>query len=375
MGDVVAEGGLPVADPREAECRLWAAFGRGILVDLRVGDPEADDPVHADSWDESRRVRAEVVVALLLGAVDPVAGYVPKIRLAGALVEGSLDVRQGIVGCAAELTGCRFADMLLLGEARTRTLDFSGSVLEIVDATAAEIGGHLILDRCQARAISVELARITGRVSLNGAHLVNPGATALNADRMIVDGDVFCQAGFRAEGEIRLVGALYGAHLVNPGATALNADRMIVDGDVFCQAGFRAEGEIRLVGAHISGALMLDGAHLVNPGATALNAGRMIVDGSMFCQAGFRAEGEIRLIVVHISGRLKLNGAHLVNPGATALNAEGMTVGGGMSCQAGFQAEGEIRPCRRAYQRGIDAGRRAPGQPRCDRAQRRQDDR
>jgi hypothetical protein len=140
MGDGVAEGGLPVADPREAERRLWAAFGRGVLVDLRVGDPEADNPAHADRWDESRRVRAEVVVALLLGAVDPVAGCVPKIRLAGALVEGSLDIRQGIVGCAAELTGCRFADGLLLGEARTHTLDFSGSVLETVDALAAKLG-------------------------------------------------------------------------------------------------------------------------------------------------------------------------------------------------------------------------------------------
>ena len=350
MGDGVAEGGLPVADPREAECRLWAAFGRGLLVDLCVGDPEADDPAHADRWDESRRVRAEVVVALLLGAVDPVAGYVPKIRLAGALVEGSLDVRQGIVDCAAELTGCRFADGLLLGEARTHTLDFSGSVLEIVDATAAEIGGHLILDRCQARAISVELAHITGRVSLNGAHLVNPGANALNADGMTVDGGMFCQEGFQAEGEIRLFGAhiggrlrLNGAHLINPGANALNAEGMTVDGGMSCQEGFQAEGEIRLIGAHITGALMLDGAHLINPGANALNAGRMTVDGSMFCQAGFQAEGEIRLIVVHISGRLRLNGAHLINPGANALNAEGMTVDGGMSCQAGFQAEGEIR--------------------------------
>ena len=350
MGDGVAEGGLPVADPREAECRLWAAFGRGLLVDLRVGDPEADDPAHADRWDESRRVRAEVVVALLLGAVDPVAGYVPKIRLAGALVEGSLDVRQGIVDCAAELTGCRFADGLLLGEARTHTLDFSGSVLEIVDATAAEIGGHLILDRCQARAISVELAHITGRVSLNGAHLVNPGANALNADGMTVDGGMFCQEGFQAEGEIRLFGAhiggrlrLNGAHLINPGANALNADGMTVDGGMSCQEGFQAEGEIRLIGAHISGALMLDGAHLINPGANALNAGRMTVDGSMSCQEGFQAEGEIRLIVVHISGRLRLNGAHLINPGANALNAEGMTVDGGMSCQAGFHAEGEIR--------------------------------
>ena len=39
------------------------AFGGGELVDLRVGDPEADDPAHGDRWGEARQVRAEVVAA------------------------------------------------------------------------------------------------------------------------------------------------------------------------------------------------------------------------------------------------------------------------------------------------------------------------
>jgi hypothetical protein len=38
VGDGVAKGSLPVADPREVERRLWAAFARGVLVDLRTGD-------------------------------------------------------------------------------------------------------------------------------------------------------------------------------------------------------------------------------------------------------------------------------------------------------------------------------------------------
>ena len=268
MGDGVAESGLPVADPREAERRLWAAFGRGVLVDLRVGDPEADNPAHADRWDESRRVRAEVVVALLLGAVDPVAGCVPKIRLAGALVEGSLDVRQGIVGCAAELTGCRFAGGLLLGEARAHTLDFSGSVLETVDATGAEIGGHLILNRCQARAITVELAHITGKVSLNSAHLINPGASALNAGRMTVDGSMFWQKGFRAEGEVRLIVVhisgrlrLDGAQLINPGASALNAEGMTVAAACPARRDSRPKARSGFVGPTSAGSFPFEAPH------------------------------------------------------------------------------------------------------------------
>ena len=350
MDDPVTEGSLPVSDPRDAERQLWSAYGQGVLVDLRTGQPDADDPASGDSWDESRRVRAEVVTALLLGAVKPVAGYVSGLRLAGGLIEGTVDVRRGNLGCALELTSCCFDNALLLAEAHTRTVDLSGSVFLNVDATAAQIDGHLLLSRCQAEALILPLAHITGRLALNGAHLANPGKTALFADGLTVGGGMFCQDGFQAEGEIRLIRAhitgelgLDGAHLANPGKTALSADQMTVEGGMFCQDGFHAEGEIRLTGAHITGQLNLDGAHLANPGKTALSADQMTVESAMLCQDRFQAEGGIRLTGAHITGQLVLDGAHLVNPGETALFGDGLTVEGAMFCLNGFQAEGAIR--------------------------------
>jgi hypothetical protein len=281
MEDGMTGSGLPVADPREAELRLWEAFRRGVLVDLRSGeDWDTDGPAHADRWDKSRRVRAAVVQALLLGAVDPAPGYVAGVRLSGALIEGSVNLRQGVVGCIAELMDCHFDDDFILIEARTRTVDLSGSVLMTLDATSAEISGSLALEGCQAQAIRSTLAHITGDFLLNGAHLANPGDAALSGDRMTVDGNMTCNEGFEAEGESRLVGArvggqlsMAGAHLANPGEYALSCDRITIGNSMLCREGFHAEGAIRLLGANVTGSLSLIGAHLTNPGHEANASG------------------------------------------------------------------------------------------------------
>lgn len=216
------KAGPPVADPTDAERLLWAAFGRGELVDVRTGDEMADDPWRAEGWEPSRRVRAEVVVALLLGAVEPAAGHVARLRLAGGLVEGTIDLRGGTVDCAVEMTGCRL-DTLRLDEARTRTIDLSGSILEDIDASATEVGGNLILNRCRARTISLGIAHIVGRLSLSSATLANPGGRALNGDGLTVGGDMFCQGGFQAEGVVRLGGAHIGDQLGLSGASLSSA--------------------------------------------------------------------------------------------------------------------------------------------------------
>ena len=168
---------------------------------------------------------------------------------------------------------------------------------------------------------------------------------------------MFGQDGFQAEGEVRLVGAhisgplvLSGAKLANHAGIALSADRITVDGGMFCGEKFQAEGEVRLPGAHISGQLDLIGAKLANHPGIALNAERITVDGAMSGE-GFQAEGEVRLPGAHISGQLTLNGAKLANPNGAklpnpngcALYADRITVGGGMYCGEGFQAEGEVR--------------------------------
>ena len=208
----------------EPEQRVWAAFARGELADLRAGDAEADDPRRAETWDAARRVRAEVVAALWLGAVKPAAGCVPRLRLAGALIEGSVDVHGGIINCPVEMTDCCFTGALVLAEARTRTVDLSRSVLGTMNAAAAEFGGHLLLLKCQANEVNLDLAHISGRLDLGGAKLANPGGKALSADGITVGGDMFSRNGFESDGEIRLLGAhisgqldLRGAKLANPG--------------------------------------------------------------------------------------------------------------------------------------------------------------
>ncbi len=346
MADAVNGGTPPVADLWDAERRLWEAFGRGEPVDLRVGDPVSDDPLRGDSWGASRQVRAEVVAALLLGAVQPVAGYVPGVSLTGALIVGDLDVQKGVVGYAAALRECRFDGALLLAEATTRTVDLSGSVLGLLDASAAAISGHLLVDQCRTGPIMLDGAHISGRWSLNGTSVT----VALFADRVTVDSGMFCRFGFHAEGESRLVDAqirgsldMTGAHLANPGQVALSADRLRVEGSLACSGGFRADGQISLNAARIGGQVSFNSAHLANPGQIALNANRLTTDSSMFCGEGFQVDGEMRLHSAHIGGQLSFEGAHLASPGQVALSADRLNVEDGLFCEGGFRADGEIR--------------------------------
>ena len=74
---------------------------------------------------------------------------------------------------------------------------------------------------------------------------------------MKIDGDVFLTNGFKAEGEVRLAGAIIGgdlsfepdAQLSNPNGNALFADRVKIDGGLFLRTGFKSEGEVRFSGA------------------------------------------------------------------------------------------------------------------------------
>ena len=60
-------------------------------------------------------------------------------------------------------------------------------------------------DMCRRRGPAFRRAHRRADLRLDGAQLINPGASALNAGRMTVDGSMFWQKGFRAEGEVRLI--------------------------------------------------------------------------------------------------------------------------------------------------------------------------
>jgi hypothetical protein len=365
-----------VEDLSDAERELWDAFPRAETVDLGGGGD----------------VRAEVVAALLLGARPAEDWRVPAVRLTGARVVGALDLSFAEVRHAAILRGCVFEEPVDLYGARTRQLNLSGSRLPGLQASEAHIDGLLWLEDCRfdgplelddsriegalslrcarlaaalhAEALTVARrldatglevsgevllrgARVEGVLTLDRAHLANPGAVALNADGVVLADGLFCHE-LVAEGEVRLPDArigrqlvMSGARLSNVGGLAFNGERLRVDGAAVAD-GVTATGQVDLDAAHIQGSVNFRGARISDPGGVAFRARRSKITGGLFCHEGFRADGEVQLVDATVGASVEFGGARLSGPGGRALTAHGLSVGTMLDCSGGFHAEGRM---------------------------------
>ena len=322
-GGVQSPGGLS-----KAELRVLKAFPAGSLVKLGPGNTE-DDPPSRESWGPDQLVRAGFLVSLLCGAVEVEPGLIGAVNIEEGCVIGELGFPEVRFKHRLRLHNCYVPDGINLEEAAVRTL---------------------LLDGCHISAIYLLGARIDGSLILSGAHVGGKGPRAMSADRLAITGNVFCDKGFQAYGEIGLSGAsiggqlvFRGAHLDGNGEPALTADGLKVTDAMFCDDGFHACGEVRLVGAQIGGQLHLSAAHLDGNGEPALTADGLTVADAMLCRQGFQADGQIRINDARIGGELNLSGARLDGKGRPALTADRATITGNMLCNERFQASGEVR--------------------------------
>jgi hypothetical protein len=304
------------------------AFSTGDEVDLRVGDPDKDDPVNAAAWGANRRVRAAVVAALALGAGTAPAGRVAALRLAGAWITGDVDLRDGDLGCPIVLRHCRFDGMLNLDGATTRSVVLSGSHLTELAVSGVTVRGSLVLRDV----------------------VINAGAgqRALRGERMDVAGDLRAPR-LRSTGSTCLIGSqvrglvtFADADLRNPGLDALNAGGLHVGGSMFLD-GLRTDGEVRLPGARIGGVLLLDAARLHHPTGRALFGEALSVGSDVIAGRGFRADGTFYLASSKIGSRLILDGARLNTPEGNALNLASATIDRSVYMEQGFRAVGQLR--------------------------------
>ncbi|MFC5180613.1 hypothetical protein [Actinomadura harenae] len=311
-----------------AELKLWEAFPRGEAVDLSAGDPTVSDQVA--HWGPDRTVRAEVLVALLLGAVEPSPGQVPGVRLSGARITGSLNLGHAQVSVPLALTGCVFDEAPHLYWAQMNSVHLMRCRLPGLVASGTRIDGHLWLEGSRVHGgLWLDGAHISGILNMSGVYLTNPQGDALLADRMLVDANVYCDRGFTAQGEVRLPGARVGGQLIfrearlhNPGGVALYASRLDVAANVFCDGGFSAQGELRMRGARVGGYLSFVGAELSHPSGTALNADDLGVETDVYCSDGFAADGTVSFAGARITGQLSLRGARLGVKEGTALSLQ-----------------------------------------------------
>ena len=339
---------VAVTELTEPEQALWRAFPRGDWVDLRDGDPAADDPARAPDWAESRVIRAEVIRALLLGAGDREPGHAPGARIRGARITGRLDLMGATVTCPLVCEYCSFDEEIRFVESVTRTVRIVHSRLPAFNGTRMRLDGILNLWTCEISGVlRLDQAKVAGQLCLEDAVIGPPGggAEAVAASGLAVEGSVEA-AGLTARGPVALVVAaitgsvnLAGAQVSCPGQRALAVQRAVIGGRLDGR-GLRVEGETRMDNARIGASLGLVAATLDNPGGVALNAGGLTVDGGVFLTGGFSAAGEMRLIGAQLAANLSLDGAALSNPGGLALDLRRATVG---TCHApGATCTGQV---------------------------------
>ncbi len=149
---------------------------------------------------------------------------------------------------------------------------------------------------------------------------VPESSIALSAELINCKSDVLLRNGFHASGEVTFDGAQIGSDFdcsggtfTNPpqnipgGGTALSADGINSKGSVFLSEGFKASGEVWLLGAQIGGDLDCSQGTFTNPiqedvdwGGSALNAERIIVKSTVFLSGGFTANGVVTLYSAQI---------------------------------------------------------------------------
>jgi hypothetical protein len=378
------------------EKALWSAFPRGTEVDLRSGDPGADDPAGGQAWGQARAVRAEVIAALLLGMQPAEPGYIAMISLRGGRICGRLALSHAEVHATLVLRDCYFEERPDLYFTSLGYTSLRGSTVPGMLASNLQVSGHLRLTGCSFDGeVSLRGAKVAGGLLLDGARLSNPGGRSLDAERLQASGDVNMNDGFSSEGELWLVNAriggslaLTGARLSNPGGRALSADNIRADGSVRARQA-HVSGQVALRHAVLKGGLVLSGAHLAHEHAPALLGARLDADEGLFldhltCQgevdfsharigrnmilaaadldgAGgpaltatgiliqgpldardMKARGMVSLTDAEISGPVHLQRACLDNPGGTALDASGIRAGAAINASDEFTARGTV---------------------------------
>jgi hypothetical protein len=199
---------MKVSDLTEPERKIWQATVAGILVDLRVGDPQLDSPEQWAKWGRERAIRAKVIVALLLGDGEAASMAVRGVRLQGARITGELNLEATTLRCPLALLDCSFASAINLEEAMALSVRLSGSHVPTVHARQLRTRGDLQLDQGFSVSGEVRLlgAHIGGQLNCRGAQFSNPDGLALNLEGATVSGPLLMKPAL-LEGTLNLTAA------------------------------------------------------------------------------------------------------------------------------------------------------------------------
>lgn len=270
--------------------------------------------------------------------------------------EGEIRIPRGKIGADIDCTGAQFVNPFRGGaDGSAAALTVEGSIIG---------GTVVLKNQFHARGfVSLRGAKIEGQLVCNGGRFENrppldapASMPALDASLTNIASGAFLGQKFCADGEVRLQSATIGTVLDCDGGTfdnpplenvvasgyALTADGMRVSGRVAMGPGFRANGEVFIIGARIEGDLDCGGGEFNNPviasrptSGRALSAQRTTVDGNVFIRGGFSSKGEVSFSGAYIRGNLEATSAKFDGE----LSLESSTVKGALMLSTLVQPE------------------------------------
>ena len=270
-----------------------------------------------------------------------------SIFLRGIRCEGEVRIPRAKVGADIDCGGAKISNPFLWGPA--------GSAAAMTIEGAGIGGNVVFNNQFHALGfVTLQGAQIGGQLVCSGATFENrppSGAPvsmpAFDASLANIALGVVLGPQFRAEGEVRIQAARIGTVFQCENATfsnpphagirasgyALTAGDIAVNGRFALGSGFRAEGEVFLIGAQIGGDLDCGGGQFNNPpiantptAGRALSAHRINVKGNVYIRAGFSSRGEVNFTGASIEGNLEGTFAEFRGE----LNLESATVKGAL---------------------------------------------
>jgi len=139
---------------------------------------------------------------------------------------------------------------------------------------------------------------------------------------------------------------------LNASGRALNVEASKIGSNVFLGSGFKAEGEVNLLGATIDGDLDCSGAEFLNASGRALNVEASKIGRNALFRDGFQAQGQVNLLGATIRGLQIVN---VLEAEQTILDLRLTEVGTFWDDEGSWPKEGNLRLDGFRYERLYEA--------------------
>lgn len=273
-----------------------------LIENCKLGEPTVlGDGTRPNGPSPQCTIRADLLRYLILGGCEQCRLHEKGVELAGAWLEGQLDMSFASAKGAVHLLQCAFAEPIVAHHASFDRLVLNGSSLPGLKAEGATIKGNVFLRNLKSNGeVSFADAEIGRQLSCSGAELNGGEGKALNAQGATVRAGVYLK-GLKSLGKISFCDAQIGGQFSCEGAEirgwegeALDARGSKIKEDVVLRQ-LRSFGEVSFSDAEISGCLLCEDAWFNCPDGYAFDGSSMTVKDAFVWRGVNSVSGTVNL--------------------------------------------------------------------------------